>query len=90
MPDNVYRERARLVAFLAELFETTTWIDPNWPEFRVVAVETPLGQMSWHIHPDDMDLFDDDLTEGEWDGHTTEEKYDRLTALGKDFWWLYG
>lgn len=45
-------------------------IDPENPEWAVVFIELPTGQVSWHlpqhIHP--------------WDGHTTAEKFQRIAA----------
>jgi hypothetical protein len=46
--------------------------------------------MSSHVHPDDMDLFAHVTEQGTWDGHTTEEKYDRLARIGDDFAYLVG
>lgn len=81
---NVYRERAHLVAFLAATYDSTIgFTDPNEPDWAVVTISTPEGQMTWHISPDDMDLFGhvDDHPDAYYDGHTTEEKYERLRAL---------
>ena len=43
-------------------------IDPEEPEWPVVYIELPTGQVSWHMpqHP------------VPFDGHTTEEKYRRI------------
>lgn len=43
-------------------------IDPTEPEWPVVYIELPTGQVSWHMpqHPET------------WDGHDTAEKYRRL------------
>lgn len=81
--DGPYRERAHLVAFLAALYPATIGQDPAEPEYAVVYVQTPHGQLSWHIAPGDMDLFGHVELDGEtiWDGHTTEAKYERLGAL---------
>jgi hypothetical protein len=84
--DAVYRERAALVAHLAALYPAVivSDADPAAPGWSVIYVDTPQGQMSWHLDVDDLDLFshvptvDDGPT---WDGHTTEEKYQRLAAL---------
>lgn len=84
--DLAYVERNRLVRFLAALFpsgirETTIegW-DPEWN--NCVYVDTPLGQMSWHYHDNQLELFADlPPYEKPWDGHTTEEKYARLQRL---------
>lgn len=80
--DRTYRERARLVALLAMIYPSTLGDDPELPEWRVVYVRLPTGQASWHISPHDLDLFAHvgDGTEG-WDGHTTEEKHQRIEAL---------
>ena len=86
--DSVYRERNCLVAFLARMFpsglkktDIEGW-DPVW--HNCVYVDTPHGQLSWHFHDNDADLFNGlpDYT-GEWDGHSTEEKYCRLSGLTK-------
>ena len=87
---DVYRERAHLLAYLASL--TASGLvhnaDPDEPEWPVLFVETAHGQMSWHIAPADVGLFDhvtqydakSSVWHPTWDGHTTEEKYGRLTA----------
>lgn len=87
--DDVYRERARLVAHLASLYPSVlAYSDPAEPDWPVLTVNAPTGQMSWHISPDDLDLFghveqvtDTDDPRVIWDGHTTEQKYDRLALL---------
>lgn len=81
--DSVYRERAHLVAHLAASNPSTIgYHDPEEPEWAVVIIDLPTGQASWHVSPDDMDLFGH-VHQSEintWDGHTTEEKYRRLDA----------
>jgi hypothetical protein len=66
--DEMYRERAHLVAHLA-----TTY--PAW-------ISTDLAEPDW---PVDMDLFEG-VPRGlvPWDGHTTEQKYERLRKLTSD------
>lgn len=84
MTDDVYRERAHLVAHLASIYPSTIGPhDPNWPEWSVVIVETPQGQMSWHVAPADLGLFRHvrPSEANTWDGHSTEEKYARLRRL---------
>lgn len=85
--DKAYEERAKLVAFLAavypaELAEAESDSGAWW----LVFVSTPAGQMSWHIHEDDLDLFEHlhdkpQTSLSNWDGHTTEQKYERLADL---------
>ncbi|MEU8886701.1 hypothetical protein [Streptomyces sp. NPDC048442] len=84
--DGVYRERARLVAHLASLYPAHIGhTDPTAPGWAVVIIEAPTGQMSWHIAERDLPLFahvepTSRICRG-WDGHTTEEKYERLAKL---------
>lgn len=84
--DATYRERAHLVAHLAGLYPSHIGeSDPETPGWFVVTVESPTGQMAWHIAPRDMDLFrhvqpTSRICRG-WDGHSTEEKYWRLRRL---------
>jgi hypothetical protein len=84
--DAAYRERNRLVAYLARLFPAGTKRTdiPGWePEWQgCVYIDTPEGQMSWHYHDSDAHLFAWlPPYGGEYDGHTTEEKYKRLWRL---------
>jgi hypothetical protein len=86
MMDAVYKERNTLAAMLARLYPSGVkrtaiegW-DPEWE--NCVYIDTPMGQLSWHYHDRDADLFANlEPYAGEWDGHTTEEKYDRLARL---------
>jgi hypothetical protein len=93
--DAAYTERNQLVAALAGEFlrhAGRAWLadhldeagvdwDPEWR--NVVFIEGwPCGQMSWHIHDSDLPMFSF-LPRGknEWDRHTSEEKYRRLSKL---------
>lgn len=85
-----YRERARLVAFLAALYPAViAHSDPDAPGWPVITIDTPAGQMSWHLAPDDLDLFPESLAprvhpedpRAKWDGHSTDEKHERLVEL---------
>ncbi|MEU6756951.1 hypothetical protein [Streptomyces sp. NPDC046685] len=84
--DRAYRERAYLVAHLAALYPSHIgYTDPDTPDWAVVTIEAPGGQMTWHVAPNDMDLFGhvtptNRICRG-WDGHTTDEKYERLRSL---------
>ncbi|MBT2505132.1 hypothetical protein J7I98_04315 [Streptomyces sp. ISL-98] len=84
--DGAYRERAHFVAYLASLYPAHIGhTDPDAPDWAVVIVQTPAGQMSWHVTTRDMDLFEHvprsyPSLPG-WDGHTTDQKYERLRAL---------
>lgn len=52
-------------------------IDPDGPEWPVVYIELPAGQVSWHVPQHDRP----------WDGHSTDEKYRRTSAFTKE---VYG
>jgi len=88
--DSAYTERNRLVAFLASIYPSgvkKTAI-PGWDEawHGCVYIDLPVGQASWHFHDSEAHLFAHlPPYEGEWDGHTTEEKYERIAraALGE-------
>ena len=84
--DNVYRERAALVAHLAAVYPSViAYNDPSEPDWPVIYVDTPQGQLSWHLAKDDLDLFahvpvvEPDAVA--WDGHDTPTKYQRLAFL---------
>lgn len=84
--DDVYRERAHLVALLATRYPSHIgFTDDAEPMWAVVVIQTPAGQMSWHIAPGDRDLFrhvrDTEARDSVWDGHTTDDKYMRMRAL---------
>lgn len=84
--DGAYRERNQVVAALAWCFPSGVkktaiegW-DPAW--HNCVYIDLPTGQASWHFHDDDASLFAGlPAYVGEWDGHSTPEKYARLAAL---------
>jgi hypothetical protein len=82
--DGAYTERNRLVAFLASIYPSgvkKTAI-PGWDEawHGCVYIDFPIGQASWHFHDSEAHLFANlPPYEGEWDGHTTEEKYERIS-----------
>ena len=92
--DLAYHERNRVVAALATLAqaagmragtkrsEIAGW-DPEW--LGCVYIDRPVGQASWHYHNDEASLFAHlPAYDGEWDGHRTDEKYERLARLRLD------
>jgi hypothetical protein len=87
--DQAYEERNRLVALLAGIFPSGVKHTniPGWnPEWHGAAyIDFPWGQASWHFHDSQAHLFAHlPLYKGEWDGHTTEAKYEAIAraALG--------
>lgn len=84
-----YWERNQLVCFLSKLYpawlekhpkEDKSW-DDDWR--NIVFVQLPTGQASWHIHESEYNNFRHlPVREiNSWDGHSTEEKYDRLSSV---------
>jgi len=57
-------------------YKTGIQRDKSEDGWLIVFIELPTGQVSWHI-PE---------FEGEWDGHTTGQKYDRLHAFTETVW----
>lgn len=85
--DGAYTERNRLVAALAWMAIAFGWragVSPDTTQdgWDLVFIKTPNGQLSWHIPSSEADLFDGlPPYLGEWDGHTSQEKYERLANL---------
>lgn len=88
--DAVYTERNKLIAALSKVFpswlETHPAEDKEWAEHyrTIVFIDAPTGQMCWHINDSEVELFSHlemSGANGSWDGHTTEEKYERLARL---------
>lgn len=87
--NSIYTERNKLVAALARvcpMFGITVGIkrapedakqeDKDWP---IIYIDLPTGQVSWHIHIAEMELFlGVPDYRGTWDGHDTCDKYRRL------------
>lgn len=83
-----YRDRNLVVQAFAWAMEQQGWpvawgadeSEPGWP---VLYIETPQGQVSWHI-PVAERIYEPPVRPEHgpvaWDGHTTEEKFARLAA----------
>jgi hypothetical protein len=85
---DVYRERNAVVFAFAWTAAQLGWrvgtledpADP-WP---VVMIDAPTGQLSWHVPEQDLpDWLADKPYLGQWDGHTTGQKYERLEAMAR-------
>lgn len=84
--DGAYLERNYVVAALARAFPSGTAIteipgwDPCW--HNCVYIDLPTGQISFHYHDNQKDLFADlPAYEGEWDGHSKEEVFERIRNM---------
>lgn len=93
--DRVYKERNQLILLLAKIFPAHLSRHPDGdPEFEtdwrwIVCIHIPheaaeggFIQACWHIHDSEKEAFSflQEL-ENDWDGHTNEEKYSRLSSL---------
>jgi hypothetical protein len=78
--DEVYRERAHLLAHLATIYPAHIQPDTSDPEWPILYITFPTGQCRWHLNETDLDLFSHVRTDiyESWDGHTTDEKYERV------------
>lgn len=88
--EKAYRDRNLVALALARshLPHSGYYYEEESPDWPVVWVELPSPgdddrlQVSWHLHPDLESLVEDGLMEQEppdgWDGHSREEKNDRL------------
>jgi hypothetical protein len=72
--NSVYSERNRLAAAFARMaleagFKAGTGVDPDETKWPVIYVETPNGQVSWHIAESDAAVLDGlPNYDGQWDG----------------------
>lgn len=86
--DVAYRERAQLTAWLAALHPAVIAPAPDVdePGWQILYLYAHGRQMSWHIHPRDAELYTHvervsaDDPRAQWDGHTTEQKYEAIRA----------
>ncbi|MGW5736980.1 MULTISPECIES: hypothetical protein [Streptomyces] len=88
--DGAYRERAHLVALLAAMTDGAVIApapDIDEPGWGIAYLTLGGRQASWHISPRDADLVAGieyvPATDprAQWDGHTTEEKYQHIAEL---------
>lgn len=85
--DDAYFDRNLLALAFARLALAAGWPagmkenpdDPAWP---VLYVDTPHGQVSWHLPADEVDLAVWPVYAGTWDGHDLHEKRRRILAIG--------
>lgn len=90
--DPVYKERDALVCVLSKCFPSHLTRHPDsdkeWEDdWRwIVCVHLPTGQATWHIHDSERGMFKhlSVFEDNHWDGHTTEEKYQRLANLKEE------
>jgi hypothetical protein len=87
--DQAYSERNSLLVLICKMAIALGWTVERWLDEEdddewqnIVAVDLPTGQASWHIHTSELPQFEwIDLTVSRWDRHTSEEKYQRVSAV---------
>jgi hypothetical protein len=84
--NDVYAERNAVVLAFARMAEDEGWpvaqvVDSTEPDWPVLLIETPYGQVSWHLRRCEMPSDIPTAVGWHWDGHTTAEKYARLARL---------
>lgn len=81
----VYAERNAVVLAFAVAMEMHGYhvgkaVDPAEPDWPVLLIDTPAGQVSWHFQSHEMPPGMPDYQRA-WDGHDTPEKYDRIRSM---------
>lgn len=87
--EDAYFDRNLLALAFARMALDRGWtagirLDPDDPDWPVLYVDTPHGQVSWHLPSRDFDLSFLPSYGREWDGHDLEEKRRRLLAAATD------
>ncbi len=82
--DEAYLDRNQAVQLLARAAQSLGWqmgvrIDPDEPGWPVLMIDLPSGQVSWHIKADEL-VGMWHAYQGEWDGHSLDEKRRRMAA----------
>lgn len=85
-PDEAYFDRNQLALAYARLAQEKGWtvglgLDPDEPDWPVLYIDTPEGQVSWHLPANEVNIEDWPGYEGQWDGHDLAVKRDRLARL---------
>lgn len=85
MRNELYHERALLLSVLTLHYPSIIGTDTKEPDWPVLYVSTPAGQISWHIAANDLELFKhvNRTSNAKWDGHTKAEAMDRLKSVVK-------
>lgn len=83
-----YADRNLVAQAFAWAMEEAGWpvawgVDESEPDWPVLYIETPQGQVSWHI-PKAERIYEPPVRPEHgpvaWDGHTKEQKFERLRA----------
>lgn len=80
--DDAYFDRNQAVLALARLARAQGYpvglkIDPNEPDWPILMIDLPTGQVGWHLPKAEI-VGRWPAYEKPWDGHTLEEKRERI------------
>lgn len=80
--DDAYFDRNQAVMALGRMalklgYRAGLKEDPNEPDWPVLMIDLPTGQVGWHLPRKEI-VGQWPYYEGEWDGHSLEEKRRRL------------
>ncbi len=84
MLNEVYADRNRLAQLASHLaarlgYATGFDVTPQDPEWPVLYIDLPTGQVSWHIPR--AQVWPHYTYQGTWDGHDNTVKANRILAL---------
>lgn len=81
--NTAYKERNLLVSLLSKIYpsylckDKSEFVVKEWE--NIVFIILPTGQTSWHIHEDELNMFNHlEYKDNDWDGHNNELKYERI------------
>lgn len=84
--NEVYNDRNLLACALAQATGAPSGWKPDEEsdEWAIVWIETPTGQVSWHVPREMAEKLAPPKRNAEYDGYGREEKNDRLASWTKD------
>ncbi|MCK9398064.1 MAG: hypothetical protein M0Q44_21065 [Methylobacter sp.] len=86
--DDAYFDRNQAVMALAKLamqqgYKAGIRIDPNEPDWPVLMIDLPSGQVGWHLPKNELVGAWPEYDKA-WDGHNLNEKRQRLALFLAD------
>ncbi len=88
--DEVYDDRNLLACALAQATQAPAGWKPdpeNEEEWAIVWIETPVGQVSWHVPREMAEDLAPPRRDSEYDGYDREVKNDRLASWADKGCW---
>lgn len=86
--DDAYFDRNQAVMALAKLamqqgYKTGICIDPSEPDWPVLMIDLPSGQVGWHLPKSELIGTWPEYDQA-WDGHNLNEKRQRMASFLAD------